>query len=228
MNEIIVDSSIGLIIGISQTIIGYPFDTLKIHAQRGLPFRYTNLYAGAKYQLAISSINSAACYLAFDEVYKHTHNPILAGAIAGITSGIIINPLEIYKIRHQVAHHSLFNLSNLKSTPTGLKFTIAREMIAFTMYFSTYMKLKEYSPDTIMINGGLAGCASWCFSYPFDTIKTHHQSANSNVTIKELWLKGILFRGFGICMTRAFIVNAINFYIYETLHSIWTASNSNI
>lgn len=221
MNEIITNSSIGLIIGLSQTIIGYPFDTLKIHAQRGLPFKYTNLYSGAKYQFAIASINSAACYLAFDKVYEHTNNPILAGATAGITSGIIINPLEIYKIRHQIAHHTIFE----SPTSTGLKFTIAREMIAFTMYFSTYMKLKEYSPDTVMINGGLAGCASWCFSYPFDTIKTHHQSANSSVTINELWQKGVLFRGFGICMTRAFIVNAINFYIYETLHSIWTASN---
>jgi hypothetical protein len=224
MNEVLIDSSIGLIIGVSQTIIGYPFDTLKIHAQRGLPLKYNNLYAGAKYQLAISSINSAACYLAFDEVYEHTHNSVLAGAAAGITSGIIINPLEIYKLKHQVAAHTIVTPTHALR-PTGLKFTVSREIIAFTMYFSTYMKLKEKSPDTVMLNGGLAGCASWCFSYPFDTMKTHHQTNNSSVTFKELWNKGVLFKGFGICMTRAFIVNAINFYIYETLHNIWNAQS---
>lgn len=231
MNEILVDSSIGLIIGLSQTIIGYPFDTLKIQAQRGLPFKYNNLYAGAKYQLAIASINSAACYLAFDKVYNHTNNSILAGAVAGITSGIIINPLEIYKVRFQIAHNPIFKVSvpinNYKNNSLGLKFTISREIIAFTVYFSTYMKLKEYSPNNVMINGGLAGCASWCFSYPFDTIKTHHQTANPSATFRELWKSRMLFKGFRICMIRAFIVNAINFYIYESLHKLSSISVCN-
>jgi hypothetical protein len=228
MNEILIDSGIGLIIGISQTIVGYPFDTLKIHAQRGLPLTYNRLYAGAKYQFVIASITSTACYLAFDEVYNHTNNSILAGVAAGVTSGIIINPLEIYKLKHQIGlHHSIIT-PVITTKNSGLKFTISREVIAFTTYFTTYMKLKEYSPDNVMINGGLAGCASWCFSYPFDTIKTHHQTNNGSATLKQLWNQGLLFRGFRICMTRAFIVNAINFYIYETLHKIWFISNSNI
>lgn len=224
MNEIMIDSGTGLVIGISQTVVGYPFDTLKIYAQRGLPFKYNNLYAGAKYQFAIAAINSSACYLAFDEVYNHTNNSVLAGITAGITSGIIINPLEIYKLNHQVGSYIRPSLA----LASGLKFTVSREVIAYTTYFTTYMKLKEYWPDNIMINGGLAGCASWCLSYPFDTIKTHHQTNNSTATFSELWKQGLLFRGFGICMARAFIVNAINFYIYETLHKLWFISSGNI
>jgi hypothetical protein len=214
-NDIAIESSIGIVIGINQTIIGYPLDTLKIQKQRGLKLNYKNLYSGVKYQLAISSINSSVCFLTFDTVYNHTGNPIVSGMCAGLSSGIIINPLEIYKIRHQTA---LFH-NNTKVFHEGIKFTVGREMIAFTTYFTTYMKLKERYPDQVMINGGLAGCMSWCLSYPMDTLKTHHQT-NNNITLGELWRQGNLFKGFGFCMTRAFIVNAINFYIYETLHAI--------
>ena len=213
LDDKIYNAGIGLTIGISQTIIGYPLETLKTRSQLGLPFNYRNLYSGVKYQFIIASLSSSICYLTFDTTYNKTHNMMLSGLASGIISGLIINPLEIYKVRSQALA--------TPSSPfpmTAFKYTMMRECLAITTYFSTYMKLKELQPDYTLLNGGLAGCASWCIGYPVDTVKTHRQTSSS-ASLRELWASGLLFRGFGICMVRAFVVNAINFYIYETLHT---------
>ena len=81
------------------------------------------------------------------------------------------------------------------------------------IYFSTYQKLKEKNVP-VFLSGSLAGSASWLFTYPIDTIKTRIQNESCK-TIKEAINKGGLNNGIGICLLRAFIVNGINFTVYE-------------
>lgn len=219
------------IIGITQSIIGYPLDTLKTMAQHNTISDTTNIkstygvlekfstlqrcYRGFSYQLGISTINTATCFLTFDYISYKTNSMILAGICTGIVSGIIITPLEIKKVRHQVERTK--NISDTKTSGLGL--TTTREIIALTCYFNTYHKLKTIWPDNTLINGGLAGCACWTMSYPFDTLKTHRQTG-SRISMLDIIQRGTLFRGYGFCMARAFLVNSVGFYIYETFNAI--------
>jgi solute carrier family 25 carnitine/acylcarnitine transporter 20/29 len=229
---------IGSIIGISQSIIGYPFDTIKTQLQSGTPFKSIDflnprqLYKGIKYQLYISTINTSLTFYIFDKIHSKTNSSILAGASAGIVSGLIINPLEIYKVRAQTHAQTLKqDIHNVISKTLGLKYTMSREILAFTTYFSVYTKLKERdNAFPTAINGGLAGCASWSIGYPMDTIKTFKQlnmnSMNSTIKLNSISRIKLLYRGFSVCMFRAFLVNSINFTIYEYFQSVCTAASS--
>jgi len=228
----------GTFIGLSQSLIGHPLDTIKTQLQSGISrkniefLNFKNLYKGVQYQLCISIINSSLTFYMFDKIYSQTNSSILAGSIAGITSGLFINPIEIYKVRTQC--NNFTTSSNTKIPKSlGLKYTMTREIFAFTTYFTVYTKLKEReNPFPTPINGGLAGCASWCIGYPIDTLKTIKQSGigthpNTSSSIKTLLKTSILYRGFSICMLRAFLVNSINFTIYEYFQSVFlTASSS--
>ena len=230
----------GSIIGISQTIIGYPFDTIKTQLQSGTPFKsieFLNprqLYKGIKFQLYISIINTSLSFYIFDKIYSKTNSSILAGASAGIASGLIINPLEIYKVRAQTQTLKPAlkqDIHNVVSKSLGLKYTMIREILAFTTYFSVYTKLKEReNAFPTAINGGLAGCASWSIGYPMDTMKTFKQlnmnSINSTIKLNSISSIKLLYRGFSFCMFRAFLVNSINFTIYEYFQSVCTAASS--
>jgi len=233
---------IGSIIGISQSIIGYPFDTIKTQLQSGIPFKSIDflnprqLYKGIKYQLYISTINTSLIFYIFDKIYSKTNSSILAGASAGIVSGLIINPLEIYKLRAQTQAHTQTytfkkDIHNVISKTLGLKYTMSREILAFTTYFSVYTKLKERdNAFSTAINGGIAGCASWSIGYPMDTMKTFKQLnmnfINSTIKLNSISSIKLLYRGFSFCMFRAFLVNSINFTIYEYFQSVCTAASS--
>lgn len=91
-----------------------------------------------------------------------------------------------------------------------------------------------------LISGGLAGSVSWICIYPFDVIKSYVQTATdvkttdvNGKTVKPLSTVGtalLLFRkhgisvftrGMGITVARAFPVNAIVFYLHETLKNFF-------
>jgi solute carrier family 25 (mitochondrial carnitine/acylcarnitine transporter), member 20/29 len=75
--------------------------------------------------------------------------------------------------------------------------------------------------------GGCSGCLTWTFVYPVDVIKTHIQIAPLDAPRSSLRLwtvgqqivqrygVGILFRGLGITLIRAFPVNGTIFPVYE-------------
>jgi len=78
---------------------------------------------------------------------------------------------------------------------------------------SKNVKKKKYPS---FLSGSIAGALSWFFTYPIDTIKTRIQNESCK-TIKEAIQKGGLNQGLGICISRAFIVNGINFSVYEKI-----------
>lgn len=64
----------------------------------------------------------------------------------------------------------------------GLHVTIARDSLAFAVYFPLYeciIRKYDIQRETIIvpfIGGGTCGVASWAFCYPVDHIKTYYQS----------------------------------------------------
>ena len=105
------------------------------------------------------------------------------------------------------------NIKNILKSFRKTHVVTLRELPATYIYFASYDKLKENN-ISIFLSGSIAGVNSWLFTYPFDTIKTRIQSNNSK-TIYEAFQKGNLWNGLGFCLLRAFLVNGVNFSVYE-------------
>ena len=202
----------GFISGIAQTIISYPLDTIVVYKQTGQNIsniKLKNIYKGVQYPLLTSGLINSLCFGINNSVYKHTHNHFISGSITGLITSIIITPVELYKIRSQ-------RLKNITINPfVGLKITATRELVASSIYFGVYNTLIDNNINTF-ISGGITGCISWTISYPIDVIKTRIQSSECITIFESIKMKN-LWHGISVCLYRAFIVNAIGFYIYEKI-----------
>ncbi|KAL4583899.1 hypothetical protein LXL04_008484 [Taraxacum kok-saghyz] len=121
----------------------------------------------------------------------------------------------------------------------GLTITALRDAPSHGFYFWTYEFMREKlhpgcrkrgqeSFDTMLVAGGLAGVASWVCCYPLDVVKTRLQAQTPNSKVKyngivDCFRKsvrndgyGVLFRGLGTAVSRAFVVNGAIFTAYET------------
>ena len=121
--------------------------------------------------------------------------------------------------------------------------TIVREIPSIAGQFAAYEYLKaaflryscsdKLSIAQVSVAGGLAGMLCWFVSYPQDIIKTRLQLDPSykqqskldggfSVCMKDIYRrdgwKGF-FRGLTPCLIRAYLANAIGFYIYEEVKS---------
>lgn len=93
----------------------------------------------------------------------------------------------------------------------------------------------------VLLCGGLAGIVTWASIFPLDVIKTrvqtqtqaphadgesqallHRQTRSERLGAVAIARKayeaegaGVFFRGLGICSVRAFIVNAVQWAVYE-------------
>lgn len=118
--------------------------------------------------------------------------------------------------------------------------TVLREIPSIAGQFAAYEYLKQLflkrsrsdrlTMAEVSITGGLAGVLCWLVSYPQDIIKTKLQVdysykessrirdggfSNCAKTIYNTEGMSGFFRGLTPCLIRAYIANAIGFYIYE-------------
>ena len=200
----------GGIVGLSQVVIGHPFDTLKTLVQSKVRIKITPsiLTRGITYPLAMSTVCNSIIFGSYKQSKCYIQNDFICGMSAGMISSFIINPFDLYKVRKQVGLPPSVPLT------TGLPVTMARESFACGIYFTTYNLLKARQYDTFL-SGGIAGTTSWIATYPIDTIKTRIQSGLSfskSIAQKKYW-GGIYY-----CIIRAFIANGTGFKVYESLH----------
>ncbi|KAL0489206.1 mitochondrial basic amino acids transporter [Acrasis kona] len=117
----------------------------------------------------------------------------------------------------------------------GMNSTILRDMPSYGVYFLGYEFLKELlgdSPTALLAAGGGAGVFCWILSYPSDVIKSRIQSVPPKPykgwdryngimdCAKKSYRKGgwyVFFRGLNSSIVRAFPVNAVTFFVYETI-----------
>jgi solute carrier family 25 carnitine/acylcarnitine transporter 20/29 len=216
----------GNIFGLSQIIIGYPFDTLKTCLQNNnnIKIYLENpklLYNGIKYPMIMNCIGTGLMFGNYNYYNSYFNNSIIAGICTGITGSFLITPFDHLKLHSQIYFTNKKKDINPKLLFTGLQYTICREIISIPCYFSTYHYLNNnYKNDSIFSNsfifGGVAGMTSWMCTYPIDTLKTRKQLDHSK-SFKELYKMGKLFNGLAITLLRAFIVNGFSFYIYDKL-----------
>lgn len=130
---------------------------------------------------------------------------------------------------------SILKREGLKGIYKGLTITVLRDAPAHGLYFWTYEYVRERlhpgcrkngeeSLRTMLVAGGLAGVASWVACYPLDVVKTRLQQGGDGAYdgISDCFRKsitqegyGVLWRGLGTAVARAFLVNGAIFAAYE-------------
>ncbi|CAA7025792.1 unnamed protein product [Microthlaspi erraticum] len=130
---------------------------------------------------------------------------------------------------------SILKREGLKGLYKGLTITVLRDAPAHGLYFWTYEYVRERlhpgcrkngeeSLRTMLVAGGLAGVASWVACYPLDVVKTRLQQGGDGAYdgISDCFRKsitqegyGVLWRGLGTAVARAFLVNGAIFAAYE-------------
>jgi len=209
----------GFLTGGIQTIIGHPLDTIKVLLQTNNKknIKLNGLYNGLKYPLLTQSCVSSVLFGSFNFFKKYNLNNMNAGICSGVLTGIILTPIELLKIKEQTNNKINFKKLNYNLF-TGLKPTILRECLGNGIYFYSYYELKNNNYP-IIVSGGIAGCLSWLFSYPFDVIKSRIQ-INSSLSIYKAYEMGNLFNGISPCLFRATLINAVGFYCLENIKNI--------
>jgi len=206
----------GCISGIVQTIIGYPLDTLKILKQNNKildKIGIRRLYSGISMPLIQTPLICGISFYIDEIINQNINNHWISGCISGIISSIILCPCEYYKINLQQNKKKIINIKTICGSYRNISYVICREGPAMGIYFGTYYELKK-NEFPLYISGGIAGCTSWFFTYPLDTIKSRIQGNICN-TINQSIKMGNLFTGLNYCLLRAFIVNSVGFTSYE-------------
>ena len=217
------DTICGMFSGGVTTIISHPLDTLKTRYQTSNKgsnnIKYNKLFSGLKYPFYSNIIFNG--YLFGLNSYinnNYTNNNFISGFITGSSFSILINPIELYKVRDQNNIKEKLDV-NLKTQLRGISMTFLRESIGTSIYFGVYNHLKNKLDFSSFNSGGISGVCSWTITYPFDVIKTRLQS-NNYIHIKDAIKIGNLYNGFKFCIIRAYFVNSFTFYFYDKIRCI--------
>ncbi|KFA60268.1 hypothetical protein S40285_08043 [Stachybotrys chlorohalonatus IBT 40285] len=125
--------------------------------------------------------------------------------------------------------------------------TALRDSIGYGFYFWSYELATRYWPcpengpsphhETLKVLacGGLAGVVTWASVFPLDVVKTRvqtqpemtnslHPRAGAMQIASDVFKEGGIrpfFRGLTVCSVRAFVVNAVQWAVYEwTMHKL--------
>tara|TARA_X000000368_G_scaffold163414_1_gene128799 strand:- start:687 stop:1334 length:648 start_codon:yes stop_codon:yes gene_type:complete len=205
-------ASIG--VGLNQVFFGHPLDTCLTLIQnkkkwRNLPLK--SYYRGYKYPLFSSMIFNSTVF----PIYNRTIDYTQSGALSGLTAGVCVAPFvflsEVGKVKRQTQQKLKYKDFIYSK---GKVAVLSRECIAMSAYFGSYDYCKSLNLHPL-ISGAIAGVTNWSLTYPIDVIKSRQIA--QNLSIREAIRYGNVWKGIHICLCRATIVNATNFYVYESL-----------
>ena len=206
------------VVAIAETFVGHPLDTMKILAQNNLTHKkisVKNYYRGWKFPLFNSMLFNCTVFPIYERTLPYTNNHIYSGFLSGIAVTPFVFCSEVGKIMQQTNQKIYFN-SFLERK--GRYATLGRETLSMSCYFSIY----EYANKTLgfhpLFAGALSGLFNWTLTYPFDIVKSRQIA--QNISFKEAFKQGKLWKGYPICAMRAIIVNGVNFYTYHTVKNL--------
>lgn len=205
-------ASIG--VGLNQIFFGHPLDTCLTLIQnkkqwRNLPLK--SYYRGYKYPLCSSVIFNSTVFPIYNRSIEYTKSGIISGFLGGLCVAPFVYVSEVGKVKTQTQQ----KLKYKDFLYSKGKFAVLnRECIAMSAYFGSYDYCKKLNFHPLL-SGAIAGISNWTLTYPIDVIKSRQIA--QNLTIKEAVKYGNLWKGIHICLCRATIVNATNFYVYESL-----------
>jgi len=204
----------GACVGITQTLVGHPFDTTVVLIQnkkKWFPLPIKKYYRGWRFPLVSASVFNFTVFPVYERSLEYTNSKIISGGMAGFCATPLLYFFEVGKILQQT--NQPLKISSFTKSK-GFTSLLFRETIACSIYFSSYHYIKEKN-DNPLIAGGLAGLINWGITYPLDVVKSRQIA--QNISIKQALSQKNFYKGFSICATRAVIVNALNFWTYETV-----------
>jgi hypothetical protein len=206
----------GTISGALYTIVGYPFDTLKIWNQNNTQYKnpkinIKNLYRGGKIPIIQNSLIMASTLYINNNIYNT--NVYISSFCSGIFSTLIYTPFDYYKINIQQQNKVIFSNSYKK-----IHIVAMHEIPSNMIFFTTYKKCKSYNISH-EISGATSGVLCSIFIYPLNTIKTRMQS-NLNLSLKDAIAGNKLYNGFSYSLIRSILCGGIGMSCFEKLKSI--------
>lgn len=202
------DVAIGTSIGLVQVFAGHPLDTIKTLLQNGQGYkklRFKQLYRGWTYPAVASVVYNAVAFPVYRTCLEE-YNPYQAGFIAGVAVSPVDYGFSVGKIRRQCVRPQPIHFK-------GFTMCSLRTVFASVFYFGIYEDYKhEIGP---LCAGGLAGLASWTFTYPCDILATRQIAGSIN--IRQAFAKGSLWKGYLPCAIRAIFVNSLSFKLYDII-----------
>lgn len=211
--------------GISQVLVGYPLDTMKILNQNKIKVTLKNSlnFKGIKYPLQLSIVTNSIVFGLSNKLReinkdKKENNMFFNGYISGLISSPFVYLYDIKKTNTQTNNNNKIKDFLLKSKFNGLFMTIMRESIGYGTYFYIYDIMKNKYDNNTFISGGVAGMSNWTITYPIDVIKNRQLS--KNISIIKAYKMGNMLSGYKYCLLRAFIVNSVIFTVYEKIYNI--------
>jgi solute carrier family 25 (mitochondrial carnitine/acylcarnitine transporter), member 20/29 len=208
----------GFLIGAAQTTVGHPLDTYKVwmqnHEHQKHKITIRNLFRGFLPPFMTNGLLNSVLFGVYSNILKSeiTDSHWKAGAISGSMGALVMCPIDVMKIRNQVQATGIMRASLMR----GMPLSFAIEVPATAIYFGSYNMLKENEVSPLL-SGGLAGLLAWLFIYPIDVVKTRIQSDNT-ITYREAIYRWKYWNGLSACLLKAFISNAVAFYLYERLN----------
>ena len=202
---------------ITQVAIGHPFDTLKVLIQNNQNWRSlkpAQFYRGYRYPLFSDLVYNCTAFPVYMRSKKYTNSSLLSGFLAGACISPIVFLFDTGKILRQTNQKVSIEKIIKRKGKLG---TFYRETLAMTFYFSTYdfFKEKEYHS---MLAGAAAGITNWSVSYPVDVMR--NRQIAQNISLREAYKIGSLWKGYHVCAIRAILVNAGIFYTYDTVYNL--------
>lgn len=158
----------------------------------------------------------------------------LAGTLSGLATFSLSTPTELIKCRAQLSSsrrsswhvaRETFRAEGVRGFYKGGAVTAWRDAVGYGFYFWGYegvrrMGLGGEGGMGVFVAGGVAGVVTWGSVFPVDVVKTRVQTTGKGVreVVREVWREGGwrgFWRGFGVCSARAFVVNAVQWGVYE-------------
>jgi hypothetical protein len=211
--------------GVLRTLIGHPFDTIKVLQQTGAPILgLRDLYRGAHVPLATGAVVSAGivtCHSAMADALERFQGPqgpqesqerrawthALAGLLTGLLTGAVIWPIDAAKVRAQAGATA--------AVARGMRgIAVAREGLAGACFFGVNQALcgAGWAPAAA---AAAAGVCSTVASHPLDVVRTRLScglSARAAGTIAASCSSGL-----PLALAKAAVTNAAQYALLSAV-----------
>tara|TARA_S200000501_G_C20778242_1_gene723770 strand:+ start:710 stop:1321 length:612 start_codon:yes stop_codon:yes gene_type:complete len=181
-------------------LASYPLETMK--AREITNNTDIDTYAGIKAPLVMGGISNGIRFQIFKCIKQY--NTCIALLAAGVFSGCMFIPFELYKLSQQMKHkQSIVTLQ-------GGHIIMMKEVLLTSIQFYLYHRLESGDPILNIIYGGTSSAIAISVVHPFDVIYVNFMLNNYAplYTIKNVYLwKGFkynvlkTFVGYGLTMS---------------------------
>jgi hypothetical protein len=224
----------GFLQGVTRVIISYPFDYIRtnIQTQKNTSIaqyiKQHNLslkdaYRGCTLQLVSVPIDRSIQFFLFERFLKK-YSVLTSSITSSIISSIYSVPINLLSTiiiakNQSFTKASIINFIKDKKYYTGYGADLSKSFLGAVLYTTIYGNLRQSiskENHNYFIFGVLSSIGSWCFIYPFDTIRVIKQTSSlSYIDIIKTTPTRNLYAGFSIVLMRSMPSAGIGMLVYE-------------